>query len=102
MQVPIDVSLLTPTSAVGRVSGPIELTALPRVGDLVSLERAANPSAGFSGQLAVTDVLHVASDKGHEPMLALSDVVSPTEEAAAFIGKALERHYGLFFETYAR
>ncbi len=35
-------------------------------------------------------------------MLSLADIVSPTPEAAASIGQALEQFYGLFFEAYEK
>ncbi len=100
MQVFVDASLLTPTSAVGRVSGRIECVELPRVGEIVSLARAADPNAGFSGQLAVEHVLQSSSVNEGEPMLSLADIVAFTDGDGVSIGKALERCYGLFFEPY--
>jgi len=102
MRVFIDISLLTPSTAIGRVSGPMEFPSLPRAGELVSLNRAIVPNAGFSGQIAVEHVIHSPTESGHEPMLSLADIVSPTAEAAVSIGQALEQFYGLFFEPYEK
>lgn len=100
MRVYVDISLFTPDTAIGRVSGAMEFPMLPRTGELVSLGRAVVPHAGFSGQLAVERVIHSPTESGQEPMLSLADVVLPTAEAAAAVGKSLELSYGLFFEPY--
>ena len=102
MRVFIDISLLTPTSAVGRISGAMDLPLLPRVGELVSLGQAAVLGAEFSGQLAVTHVIHRPTSSGHEPLLSLADIVSPTEALARAVGHSLEQSYGLFFEPYEK
>ncbi|WP_234086323.1 hypothetical protein [Azonexus sp. R2A61] len=102
MRVFIDISLLTPSTAIGRVSGPMDFPSLPRTGELVSLSSAVVPNAGFSGQIAVQQVIHSPTMSGQEPMLSLADIVSPTPEAAASIGQALEQFYGLFFEAYEK
>ena len=102
MRLYIDVSLFTPASAVGRVSGAMDFPSLPRVGEIVSLAQAAVPGAEFSGQLAVTDVIHSPTSSGQEPMLSLADIVSPTEALAQAMGHSLEQSYGLFFEPYEK
>jgi hypothetical protein len=100
VQVFVDVSLLTPTSAVGRVSGYLESPAIPTVGQLVPLRRAVDANAGFPGELAVTNVLVASHDTGPEALVVLADIVVSTEDAGTSVGRALEHQYGLFFDPY--
>ena len=100
MQASIDISLMTLTSAVGRVSGELEFAELPRAGELVSFQRVAVPAAKFSGQVAVSKVIHVAAESQTPPLLLLADVTLPTEADAQAVGQSLERCYGLAFEPY--
>ena len=102
MRIFIDISLFTPTSAVGRVSGTMEFPLLPRVGEIVSLGDAVVPGAEFSGQLAVTHVIHSPTSSGQEPMLSLADIVFSTKALAQSVGQSLERSYGLFYEPYEK
>jgi len=99
MQAEIDISLLTETSAVGRVSGQLEFVCLPRVGDTVSLSQAVIEQAGFSGHLTVEHVIH-SPNSSIAPMLSLSDVVAVSEAAAKLLGATFAAKYGLFFELY--
>lgn len=97
MLVEIDASLLTESSAVGRVSGPLEFMHLPRVGETVSLSRVM--ADGFSGHLVVEHVIYLPNS-GSNPLLSLSDIVASSEGAAKLLGAALTKEYGLFFEPY--
>ena len=99
MLIEIDSSLLTPTSAIGRIYGQLELAALPRVGERVSLILAANPIAGFDGQLTVEHITSSAVSPA-TLMLSLSDLVATDEESAKQIAAKLESAYGLFFDPY--
>jgi hypothetical protein len=45
----VDLSLLTPTEAVGRVSGTVDFAELPRIGELVSLARCGTPTRWLLG-----------------------------------------------------
>lgn len=95
----VDISLLTATAAIGRVSGPLEFIFLPRVGETVSLCQAVDPTAGFSGHLVVEHVIHTPNLHAN-PMLSLSDIIASSAAGAKSIGVALGEKYGLFFEPY--
>jgi hypothetical protein len=99
MLIEIDISLLTSSSAVGRVHGAIEFSCLPRVGELVSLPAAASVEAGFNGQLTVEHVIHSPGAET-KPTLSLGDLVTNDAGQAMLLGALLERVYGLFFDPY--
>lgn len=97
MLIDIDISLLTPTSAVGRIHGALELAHLPRIGETVSLPLAASADWSFNDHLVVEHVIH-SIGKSAKPMLSLSDIVANDDAAARSIALELERVYGLFFD----
>jgi hypothetical protein len=99
MLIDIDISLLTPTSAVGRIYGAIELAHLARVGETISLADAATAEAGFNGNLVVEHVIHSIGSSAM-PMLSLCDIVANDDAAARSIASKLEGAYGLFFDPY--
>ncbi|RYY86594.1 MAG: hypothetical protein EOO15_14115 [Chitinophagaceae bacterium] len=99
MLIDIDISLLTPKSAVGRLYGAIELAHLPKIGETVSLPIAASADAGFNGHTVVEHVIRSIGTSAR-PLLSLGDIVASDEAAARSIASALEKAYGLFFEQY--
>jgi hypothetical protein len=99
MQAEVDISLLTATSAVGRVSGAMEFAQLPRVGETVSFWLVVEPTSGFNGQLTVEHVIH-APNTVSKTMLSLSDIVAASEANGKVLGNLLSEKYGLFFEPY--
>jgi len=99
MQAEIDISLLTETSAIGRVYGPMEFACLPRIGETVSFPSVVDSAAEFNGHLIVEHVIHSAAS-GSSPMLSLSDIVASSEAGGKEIGVALAQKYGLLFEPY--
>lgn len=99
MLIDIDISLKTPTSAVGRIYGAIEIANLPRIGETVSLSDAATSEAAFNGHLVVEHVIHSVGETA-KPMLSLSDIVASDGAAARSIASKLESSYGLHFEPY--
>lgn len=98
MLVEIDISLFTENSAVGRVSGKLELACLPRIGETVSFSRVA-ATGGFGGHVVVEHVVHSA-DSSFAPLLSLSDVVAGDENTAKELGTAFAACYGLFFDPF--
>lgn len=99
MHAEVDISLLTATSAVGRIHGSLEFTFLPRVGEVVSLLEVADLEAGFNGHVVVEHVIRPANSTD-APMLSLSDIVATSEAAAKSLGAAFEAKYDLFFDPY--
>ena len=99
MLIDIDISLLTPNTAVGRIYGALEFPCLPRIGELVSLRVATSTEAGFDDQLTVEHVIH-SPGANSRPMLSLSDLVANDVAHAKLLGEAFEVAYGLFFEQY--
>jgi hypothetical protein len=99
MLVEIDISLFTPTSAVGRIYGEIEFSILPRVGEVIDLSRATSAEASFNGQLVVQHVIHSVGATS-TPTLSLSDLVACNSSEARSLAARLESAYGLFFEPY--
>jgi len=99
MMIDIDASLLTPTSAVGRIYGALELAHLPRIGETVSFPLAESAEWRFNGHLVVEHVIHSVGASA-KPMLSLSDIVANDDASARSIALELERAYGLFFDPY--
>lgn len=98
MHIEIDVSLFAEGSAVGRVSGKLELSCLPRIGETLSFSRLA-VTGGFNGHVVVEHVIHSA-DSSFAPLLSLSDIVVDDEAGAKGLGEEFARRYGLFFEPF--
>ena len=99
MQIDIDISLLTPTSAVGRIHGALELAQLPRIGETISLPLAESADTSFNGHLVVEHVIHTIGTSA-KSMLSLSDIVARDAASARSIASELERAYGLVFDPY--
>lgn len=100
MRIEVDFSLLTETSAVGRVSGPMEFSCLPRIGETISFRLAVDSASKFSGQLIVEQVIHLPNSNS-SPLLSLSDVIAANEASGHALGNLFSEKYGLFFEPYA-
>jgi len=99
MLVDLDLSILTATSAVGRVHGPLELAVLPRIGERVAFPLAAVDAGGFTGQLTVEHVVHTPGADA-KPMVLLSDVVASDKAEGNRLGRSFEKTYSLYFDPY--
>lgn len=99
MLVDLDLSILTATSAVGRVHGSLELAVLPRVGERVAFPLAAAGAGGFTGQLTVEHVIHTPGADA-KPMVLLSDVIASDKTEGDRLGKSFENSYSLCFDPY--
>jgi hypothetical protein len=99
MRIEVDFSLLTTTSAVGRVSGPMEFSCVPRIGETVSFGLVVDSASKFTGQLTVEHVGHLPNTNS-SPLVSLSDVVAADEASGHALGNLFSEKYGLFFEPY--
>jgi hypothetical protein len=104
MKVIIDASIFTrEAGAFGNVSGSIELSCEPRIGDTISfnIERAGREMPpGFTGLLRVRNRVLTAGGDPHGPLLELEDInVESIEDAQALIGY-LEQGFKLFANVY--
>jgi len=104
MKVFLDASLMTPDSAVGRISGYLHLAAAPVAGSLVNLgksDRAPLPP-GYTGHLKIGSVIFEPVEDKTEcgVQLLLDDVVAPSRENAIALGEYLRLAFGLDIEIY--
>ncbi|WP_146174339.1 hypothetical protein [Pseudomonas sp. GV071] len=103
MQIAIDFSIFTlAPSAAGVISGKIEFSELPRVGEMISFSFPPNESTfpsvpGINALLKVEHVIHSAN--GENPALSLQDLVLPSKESVAEVVAFLEKGFGLFFSS---
>jgi hypothetical protein len=100
MRLEVDFSLLTETSAVGRVSGPMEFSCVPRIGETISFDLVADAASQFGGQLVVEHVIHLPNTNS-SPLVSLCDVVAANEASGHALGNLFSEKYGLFFEPYS-
>ena len=99
MLINIDISLHTKTAAIGRLSGQLEFTQLPRIGESITFPLVIEPATGFNGLLTVENVIHTVNSDSNL-MLSLSDIVATSEASAKTLGNSFSHKYGLFFEPY--
>jgi hypothetical protein len=101
MRIDIDFSIFTlAPSAEGVISGKIEVSELPRTGEIISFSFAPNKSKfpaepGFNPLLKVETVIHSAN--GQSPALQLENLMLPNKESVAEVTAFLEQGFGLFF-----
>ena len=101
MRIDIDFSIFTlAPSTEGVISGKIEVSELPRTGEIISFSFAPNESKfpaepGFNPLLKVENVIHNAN--GQSPALQLQDLMLPNKESVAEVTAFLEQGFGLFF-----
>jgi hypothetical protein len=106
MKIYIDLSLFYgSTGAFGRVSGELDLPAVPQVGNTIVCSFPNNGVlpvvvGGFDGLLTVTDVRFAAQALNAPISLSLDDVVLQTREDARKVMTYLEEGFGLFGEEY--
>lgn len=106
MNIYIDLSVMTiEESAGGRVSGVLDLVAVPPVGSTVMLARPPNEIpfvvvAGFTGHLKVTEVRFEPSSHTVSVAISLEDVTVPTMAEARKVMKFLTEGFGLSAEDF--
>jgi len=107
MRVDVDFSIFCPLqTAAGRMSGILEFSVVPRVGELISFDFSNNSGlascilgAGFDGQLKVKQVLHSAC--GDKVSLSLDNLSLDDPSSLQAVVNYLEHDFGLFFEPYS-
>jgi hypothetical protein len=105
MEVSIDIDLLAaPSTAVGQISGKLDLLALPHIGETLSFmfnkTDAVFPiGSGFSGLLKVENVIYPV-DRGFPPIVGLEPIQATSGEHAQSIARYLEDAFGLNFDPY--
>jgi hypothetical protein len=104
VSVHIDISLFTKAAAFGMVSGPLDVPAIPQVGDSISFHFTEPSEAyigkqelSFEGQLRVTD--RIANVDG-EVLLLLEDITAATPRDARHLMEMFERLHGLFGDVW--
>jgi hypothetical protein len=95
----VDASVFTKADAFGRISGTIDLSVIPQVGDLM----AFGPHGSASDFVAV-DLLRVTNKiihaNGDDVNLSLDDITVETEDDARAVLRFLEDAYNLFGEVW--
>jgi hypothetical protein len=107
MKIYVDVSVMTSEeSAGGRVSGILDLVAVPSIGATLVLSNPRNKVpyvsvAGFTGHIRVTDVrFEPCYDDAVSVALSLEDVVVPTMSEARVLMQFLSEGFGLSAEAF--
>ena len=104
-RVHIDISVFAPDSAVGVVSGAMEVATVPRVGELmsfVSLKTLRVPSGlpVAALRLEVERVLPAPHGSGNEALVMLSDLNMANREAAMQMVAYLQDGFDLYFDEH--
>jgi hypothetical protein len=105
MKVSIDVIVFTSDTAIGMVSGELDLVAVPQTGNIVCFSSPFEGVAhvgGFSGHLTVKHVLFRPAKDDSGVTIMFDDIVADSRETALEIMRYLEQGFGLFadeFET---
>ncbi len=105
MKVHVDISLYTERSAFGRISGFIQVSLIPQVGDSISF---SFPNGGsdpdeklvFSGLTKVIDRT-IWANREENVSISLSDIVVKTIDDAERVIKFFETYYYLHGESYS-
>jgi hypothetical protein len=103
-RVGIDISLLTPTSAVGVIHGDLDLEVVPNEGGAVSFSEprtAVLPIAvpGFIPSLAVEHVSPPVAG-ATRLLLSLADITVATRADALKVAEYFEKGFGLYFDAH--
>jgi hypothetical protein len=104
MKVIVDASITTrEAGSFGNVSGPIELSAEPRIGDTISFasEKASvEMPPDFNGLVRVKNRVLTAGGDPHGPLIELDDIQVETVEDAQALISYLEQAFKLFANVY--
>jgi hypothetical protein len=102
----LDLSVLVANgAAVGRVSGTIDLAAIPPIGSTIVLTRPSHgvtPIAveGFTGHMRVTDLRFEPSTSTVSIAVSLEDVVTPSIADGLKVMRYLADGFGLSADEY--
>lgn len=102
-RVHVDVSLFTPNSAYGKVSGGLDLAVVPQVGDIIAfplsepiMAYVGKRGLPYGGHVRVTDrIIPVEADCDCEVLVALEDITTETLDDAKQLMEMFERQHGL-------
>lgn len=101
----IDFSVFSETSAIGRVSGELKVPFQPCIGDTISfsfpdLELSSLSNDGFSGICVVESRILVPGEGFESVSFCLSSMHVRNSELAISLMKSLVSTYNLFIELY--
>jgi len=104
MKVIVDATITTrEAGSFGNVSGPIDLSAEPRIGDTISFntsKASVEMPPGFSGLVRVKNRVLTAGGDPHGPLIELDDIAVETIEDAQAVISYLEQAFKLFANVY--
>ena len=104
MKVIVDASITTrEAGSFGNISGPIELSAEPRIGDTISFnssKASAEMPPGFTGLVRVKNRVLTAGGDPHGPLIELEDFQVETVDDAQALISYLEQAFKLFPNVY--
>jgi hypothetical protein len=104
MKVIVDASIVTrEAGAYGNVSGSIDLSAEPRIGDTISfsISKAGNEMPpGFNGLVRVRKRVLTAGGDPHGPLIELEDITVESVEDAQALMAYLEQGFKLFANVF--
>jgi len=105
VRVHVDISVFTENTAVGMVSGPLELAIVPQIGDVISFKADGSFEAfvgekklPFVGHLRITNRIVVVNQD--EAVIVLEDITAATREGAERLLEMLGRHHELFVDVW--
>ena len=104
MKVIVDASITTrEAGSFGNISGPIDLSAEPRIGDTISFSTSrtgVEMPPGFNGLVRVRTRVLTAGGDPHGPLIELDDINVETVEDAQALIAYLEQAFKLFANVY--
>ncbi len=100
----VDLSLLTPSSSAGVISGYLDLAHVPSEGDTVAFDKPICPVrplgiVGFPSSLVVEHVLPPVAGTT-EVLLSLADVILASQADALEVAEYLQQGFGLYFDEH--
>jgi hypothetical protein len=105
MRLHIDFSIFTPSESVGNVHGNLELSMVPRSGEVVAFSKPREgvllPQIdGFSPHLKVKTVVHVPASTADAVLLELEDITVSSVNDAKKVMKYMEEGFGLYADQH--
>lgn len=106
MKVNIDFSVISQCgTACGVINGALDMSAIPRVGEMVSFVQPLFSSAppAFAGQsllMEVESVIHSPLEGGSSVSLALASLTIPSTEYTRQVFEYFEKGFGLGYDPF--
>ena len=105
MKVNIDISIFTPTTSFGVITGTLDVSVIPRIGESISFVFAPNndvtaPEGVLLPQLKVEHVIHASYEDGPTVSIMLEEANFESIVECRAVSEYLEKGFGLFLDEH--